>query len=50
MYIVVAAIVQRFNLQFQGTSSKDFECQSDQFIIGTKENGNLPAFVMQYQA
>lgn len=50
MYIVLAALVQRFAFQFEGTSSKDFECESDQFIIETSGNGNLPAFVTQCQA
>lgn len=49
MYMAMPALIQRFNFQFQGTSSKDFECVSDQFIIGTKENGKLFAFVTPYQ-
>lgn len=50
MYMVLAALVQRFNFQFDGVSSKDFECESDQFIIGTKENGKLNVFITPYQA
>lgn len=50
MYIVLAALVQRFDFQFDGISAKDFESHSDQFIIGNRENGNLSAFVTQYQA
>ncbi|KAH6677237.1 trichodiene oxygenase, partial [Halenospora varia] len=50
MYMVLAALVQRFNFQFDGVSSKDFECESDQFIIGTKESGKLNAFITPYQA
>ncbi|CAG8960302.1 hypothetical protein HYFRA_00012376 [Hymenoscyphus fraxineus] len=45
MYIALAALVQRFDFQFNGVTSKDFECQSDQFIIGTRDNGNLHACV-----
>jgi hypothetical protein len=50
MYIVLAALFQRFDFQSDGVSPKDFECQSDQFIIGTRENGNLSASVTQHQA
>jgi hypothetical protein len=45
MYLVLAALVQRFDFQFMGASAEDFECESDQFIIGTKGKAVLQAFV-----
>ncbi|RYP32942.1 hypothetical protein DL767_004958 [Monosporascus sp. MG133] len=41
MYHVVAAVVQRFDFQFEGASAKDFECESDQFAIRTYGGGIL---------
>ena len=45
MYLALAELVQRFDFQFEGIRAEDFECISDQFIIGTKAKGNLNAFV-----
>ncbi|KAF7889348.1 uncharacterized protein EAF01_010841 [Botrytis porri] len=45
MYLLLAALVQRFDFQFEGATSKDFECESDQFIIGTSGKGVLNAVV-----
>ncbi|KUJ18476.1 cytochrome P450 [Mollisia scopiformis] len=45
MYLVLPALVQQFNFQFDGTIAEDFVCESDQFIIGTKGKGSLKAFV-----
>lgn len=45
MYLILCAFVQRFNFQFVDASAEDFECDSDQFIIGTKGRGVLKAFV-----
>jgi hypothetical protein len=45
MYIVLAALVRRFNFQFVEAKAEDFECISDQFVIGTKGNGLLEAHV-----
>ncbi|PQE06880.1 Trichodiene oxygenase protein [Rutstroemia sp. NJR-2017a BVV2] len=54
MYMLLAALVQRFNFRFEGLTSKDFECESDQFIIGTSGKGVLKAFMnsntTQYEA
>lgn len=49
MYLVLAALVQCFDFQFKGISGEDFECKSDQFIIGTKGKGVLKALVTPYK-
>lgn len=49
MYIVVARLVQRFDLQLQGAGPKDVECVSDQFIIGTADPSGIRAIVTRYQ-
>jgi len=46
MYLVLAALVQSFDFRFEGVTAKDFECISDQFIIGTKAGCFLDAFVI----
>jgi hypothetical protein len=46
MYLVLAAFVQRFDFQFPRTSAKDFVCESDQFIIGTRGKSHLDAIVL----
>ncbi|KAE9363333.1 cytochrome P450 [Stipitochalara longipes BDJ] len=48
IYLALAELVQRFDFQFEGISAEDFECISDQFIIGTKAKGNVNAFVSKY--
>ncbi|KAF7950152.1 hypothetical protein EAE96_007447 [Botrytis aclada] len=45
IYMLLAALVQRFDFQFEGVTSKNFECESDQFIIGTSGKGVLNAVV-----
>lgn len=45
MYLVLAALVQHFSFQFEGAKAEDFECDSDQFVIGTKGKGLLEAHV-----
>lgn len=45
MYLVVAALVQRFSFQFIGVKAEDFECTSDQFVIGTKGKAMLEAHI-----
>lgn len=49
MYIVIASIVQRFDLQLQGAGPKDVECSSDQFIIGTQDNSGIKAAVSRHE-
>jgi len=39
MYMVIAALAQRFDFEFEGAKAEDFECSSDQFIIGTSGKG-----------
>lgn len=50
MYLVLAALVQRFNFEFKNINEKDFECDSDQFIIGTPSKGVLNALVTPHKA
>lgn len=45
MYLVLAALVQIFNFQFEDSKAEDFECESDQFTIGTKGKGLLKAHI-----
>jgi hypothetical protein len=45
MYLVLPALVERFNFRFEGVSAEDFECNSDQFVIGTRGKGVLKALV-----
>lgn len=49
MYMLLAALVQRFDFRFEGLTSKDFQCESDQFIIGTSGKGVLNTFVAAHQ-
>lgn len=45
LYLGLAALVQRFDFEFIGAKAEDFECDSDQFVIGTKGKGVLKAHV-----
>lgn len=45
MYLVLSALVQRFDMDFQGLGADHFEFISDQFIIGTKGKGVLEAVI-----
>ncbi|KAI1354453.1 trichodiene oxygenase [Xylaria sp. FL0043] len=45
MYFVIAALVQHFDFHFLAAKAEDFECMSDQFVIGTKGKGLLEARV-----
>ncbi|KAI1137268.1 cytochrome P450 [Hypoxylon sp. FL0543] len=45
LYLALAALVQRFDFQFKGAKAEDFECDSDQFVVGTKGKGLLEAHV-----
>lgn len=45
IYLVTAALVHHFDFKFQGASPSDFECDSDQFSIGTRGKGVLNDFV-----
>lgn len=43
MYVLLAALVQRFDFEFHGAKAEDFLFSSDQFIIGTTGRGVLKA-------
>ncbi|KAF2875491.1 trichodiene oxygenase [Massariosphaeria phaeospora] len=43
MYKAVAVLAQRFDFWFEGARAEDFECNSDQFALGTKGKGTLRA-------
>ncbi|AEO69909.1 uncharacterized protein THITE_2057681 [Thermothielavioides terrestris NRRL 8126] len=43
MYLVVAALVQRFNFTFEGVTAADFEFQADNFGISTRAGCHLIA-------
>ncbi|KAK8070433.1 trichodiene oxygenase [Apiospora hydei] len=45
LYLVVAALVQRFDFRFDPAAMADVECSSDQFIIGTSGWDGLKTFV-----
>lgn len=45
MYLVLAALVQRFDLKIEGATAADFEFAMDNFGIGTKAGCNLFAHV-----
>lgn len=45
MYIVLAALIRRFDFQFFDTKAEDFEVVSDQFVTGIRGNGLLEAHV-----
>lgn len=42
-YLFLAAVAQRFDFEFQGVTAKDFECERDQFMIGTFGKGVMHA-------
>ncbi|KAK7973454.1 hypothetical protein PG988_007588 [Apiospora saccharicola] len=44
LYMAVAALVQRFDFEFEPTGVYDVECSSDQFIIGTSGRDGLQTF------
>ncbi|KAI1441145.1 cytochrome P450 [Annulohypoxylon stygium] len=45
MYLLVANLVDRFDFGYLNARAKDFECDSDQFAIGTRGKGVLEATV-----
>lgn len=47
MYLVLAALVQRFNFEIEGATAADFEFSMDNFGIGTKAGCNLFAHVVR---
>ncbi|ORY67553.1 cytochrome P450 [Pseudomassariella vexata] len=49
LYMVIAALVQRFDFEFDGAGPKDVVCASDRFIIGTADSSGIKAFVAEYR-
>lgn len=45
MYIVISALVQRFDFKFDGAGPKDVIAHCDEFIIGTQDRSGIKAFV-----
>ncbi|KAK8022121.1 cytochrome P450 [Apiospora rasikravindrae] len=45
MYLIIARVVPRFDVKFQGVDPTHFDMESDQFIIGTKGDAQLNALV-----
>jgi hypothetical protein len=45
MYLVLAALIQRFDFSIEGATAADFEFERDNFGIGTKAGCNLLAHV-----
>lgn len=47
MYLLIAGLVDRFDFRYLNARAGDFECDSDQFAIGTRGKGVLNAIVSQ---
>ena len=45
LYLTVAMLVSRFDLDFTGTEAVDVDCGSDQFVLGMKRNRGVKVFV-----
>lgn len=45
LYLLLAGLVDRFDFDYINAQAEDFECNSDQFAIGTKGKGVLKATV-----
>lgn len=50
MYIVIAAVVQRFDFELIDAGPKDVKCATDQFIVGTEDQSGIKAIVKKYAA
>ncbi|KAI1325095.1 trichodiene oxygenase [Xylariaceae sp. FL0255] len=50
IYLVVAALVQQFDVTFINAKAEDFECVSDQFVIGTRGKGVLEATIQLHKS
>lgn len=49
MYLALSALILSFNFELVDANAEDFECDSDQFVVGTKGKNVLKAFVASYQ-
>jgi hypothetical protein len=47
LYMVIAAVVQKFDFEFDGAGPKDVVCASDRFIIGTADSTGIKAYVTE---
>lgn len=45
MYLLIAGLADRFDFRYSNARAEDFECNSDQFAIGTKGKRALEATV-----
>lgn len=45
MYIVVATLVQRLDIELVGAGPKDVDCYSDQFIVGNEDQTGIKGIV-----
>jgi len=50
MYIVLAALVQRFDFELISAGPKEVKCVSDQFIVGTADITGIQAIVKRHSA
>lgn len=49
MYLVVAILLQRYDIEFHDITARDFQAESDQFAIGTRSRGIVHASVKKYE-
>lgn len=45
MYLLIVGLVDGFDFRYLNARAADFECNSDQFAIGTKGKGTLQDIV-----
>jgi hypothetical protein len=50
IYLIIAALIQRFEFKFQDIVAADFEMETDQFIIGIKAGAVLKARATAFKA
>ena len=50
MYIVISALVQRFDFKLDGAGPMDVIANCDEFIIGTQDRSEIKAFVTKHMA
>ncbi|KAK7937318.1 cytochrome P450 [Apiospora aurea] len=49
LYMIIASVVLRFDLKFDGAGPKDWEPAVDQFTIGTKDQSGIQTWVARYE-
>jgi len=45
--MTLAALVQKFDFEFDGAGPKDVVCANDRFIIGTADSSGIKAYVTE---